>query len=138
VKPDDELLADIVALNSMPPDALAEAELLALMLPVLRADLELAETYRYRDAPPLGCPITAVGGLDDEETRGERLSEWQRHTRATFHEYNLPGDHFFVHSREADVNAILTAVVAANSRATISGASLAPPAAQAHASREQR
>jgi len=39
---------------------------MALMLPMLRADFEVCQTYRYVDEPPLKGPLTVFGGLQDE------------------------------------------------------------------------
>ena len=47
-----------------------EAELRALLLPLLRADLTLVETYTYTPAPPLPCALTASA------VRG--ISRWVR------------------------------------------------------------
>jgi hypothetical protein len=52
-------------LNGTPPEVLADAELLELVMPILRADFALVETYAYRAEPPLMCPITALGGTSD-------------------------------------------------------------------------
>ncbi len=96
--PDDEFVAEVRRMGGTPDEVLAHAELRALMLPILRADFALSEGYRYADAPPLACPITALGGLADEHVSRERLQGWQMQTSATFSLHMLPGGHFFLHS----------------------------------------
>ena len=53
--------------NNIPPAVLAEPELLKLLLPMVRADFKLIETYQYREEAPLDYPIIAFGGAQDEE-----------------------------------------------------------------------
>jgi medium-chain acyl-[acyl-carrier-protein] hydrolase len=68
------------------------------MLPVLRADFTVTQTYSYTNEPPLDCPITALGGLQDREVARESLGAWQEQTAATFLLRMLPGDHFFLNT----------------------------------------
>ena len=63
--PDNEFIAELRRLNGTPQEVLDNAELLELMMPLLRADFELCQTYSCEDEPPLSCPITAFGGIDD-------------------------------------------------------------------------
>lgn len=55
-----------------------------LMLPLIRADFMTYETYEYTDMPPLGCPLTAFGGLRDAEAGREELKAWREHTTGPF------------------------------------------------------
>jgi medium-chain acyl-[acyl-carrier-protein] hydrolase len=79
-----------------------------LLLPVLRADVEMLETYDYRPGPSLGCPITAFGGREDTETPFEELTGWREQTNARFRTHVFPGDHFFVRSAETEVLDIIS------------------------------
>jgi medium-chain acyl-[acyl-carrier-protein] hydrolase len=67
-----------------------------LLLPALRADFALRETYVYADEPTLDCPISAFGGLADRWVSRESLEAWRDQTRAGFSLQLLPGDHFFL------------------------------------------
>jgi len=96
--PDDEFKAAMQRLNGTPAEVLEHSELMDLMLPLLRADFELVQTYQYLDDAPLSCPITAYGGLQDEDVTREQLLAWQEQTRARFSLHMLPGDHFFLRS----------------------------------------
>lgn len=95
--PDDELLAELRQLNGTPGEVLDNPELMQLLLPILRADFELIQTYTYAPKSPLGCPLTAFGGLRDDEARREQLEAWREHTTARFSLLMFPGDHFFLH-----------------------------------------
>jgi medium-chain acyl-[acyl-carrier-protein] hydrolase len=106
--PEEEFVKELRRLNGTPAEVLEQPELLQLIIPTLRADFELCETYEHLTRPPLKCPITALGGLYDEDVPRERLEPWQEHTSASFSLRMLPGDHFFLHSAESMLLQILT------------------------------
>ena len=96
--PEPEFLDVIRRLNGTPSEVLENEELLQLMLPMLRADFELLQMYEYTDEPPFSFPITACGGLQDQEVTRQDLEGWRVQTTAAFILRNFPGDHFFLHS----------------------------------------
>lgn len=105
--PQDELLAALISLNGVPDQLSGEPEFLKLMLPTLRADLELCETYAYRPGPPLPCRISAYTGRDDPRCPAEDLIFWRAHTASEFSCRIFPGDHFFIESaRRAVLSAL--------------------------------
>lgn len=98
--------------GGIPPALLAERELLALIAPILRADLKLAEHYEYRAEPPLPVPIRAFGGDDDPAVDEQALRDWSAETTAGFGVQRFPGGHFFVQeSRGALLRAIRTLIM---------------------------
>ncbi|HOA25295.1 MAG TPA: alpha/beta fold hydrolase [Aggregatilineales bacterium] len=96
--PEPDFLNEIRRLNGTPPEVLADDELRALVLPVLRADFAMIEAYTYREGEPLSSPITALGGLADGSVTREELEAWGAHTRAGFVVRMFPGDHFYIQS----------------------------------------
>ena len=96
--PENEFRAELQKLNGTPAEVLENAELMNLMLPLLRADFELVQTYQYCDEPPLDCPLTIYGGLHDPDISREMLLPWEQQTKAQFSLHMLPGDHFFLRS----------------------------------------
>lgn len=96
--PEGELLGELQALGGIPPAFLEHRELLALQLPVLRADLALNENYRHPSGEPLAVPISAFGGDRDPKVDERELRAWGEQTEAGFRARLLPGDHFFVSS----------------------------------------
>ena len=105
--PEDEFVKELRRLNGTPAEVLDQPELLQLIIPTLRADFELCETYEHLTSAPLKCAITALGGLYDEDVPRERLEPWREHTSASFSLKMLPGDHFFLHSSESMLLQIL-------------------------------
>jgi surfactin synthase thioesterase subunit len=98
--PDDELIEALRDLKGTPAEVLDNAELMQFMLPLLRADFKVNESYAYGDEPPLDCPIMAFGGSEDDQVSRERLEAWREQTSALFTLRMLPGDHFFLHSSQ--------------------------------------
>lgn len=107
--PEPEFLEALVRMGGTDPTILENAEILKLMLPVLRADFEIVETYRYVPDSPLGCPVTVFGGLTDPEASREQLEEWRQHTTAPVSLHMLPGDHFFLHKSQDQFFRLLAA-----------------------------
>lgn len=88
-------------LNGTPKEVLDHPELMDLVIPMLRADFEVVQTYAYTEDLPLGCPITAFGGLEDEEVPRSQLVGWGEHTTAPFTVRMFPGDHFFLNRKSS-------------------------------------
>lgn len=93
--PDREFLTELQELGGLPPALLEHQELLDLLVPTLRADVGLHETYALREEPPLECPITAYSGLADPKVSREHAEAWRMHTAGPFTLRLFPGGHFF-------------------------------------------
>lgn len=106
--PDALLLREVQQLNGTPVEVLENQELLELLLPILRADFTLLETYIYPNYSPLPCPIQVYGGQQDPEVTIADLSAWQQQTSCDFTLQLLPGDHFFLHSAQGQLLRSLT------------------------------
>jgi medium-chain acyl-[acyl-carrier-protein] hydrolase len=96
--PEDELIEELKCLQGTPAEVLEHPELMRLILPLLRADFEVCQTHEYEPEPPLECPITIFGGLQDQEVPREDLEVWSQHTAHGSTLRMLPGDHFFINS----------------------------------------
>lgn len=96
--PEEEFLAEISQLNGTPREVLEHPELMQLLMPLLRADFELIQTYKYTPRPPLNCPLTVVGGSEDDEITDDKLAAWRQHTTGEFSLQIVPGDHFFINT----------------------------------------
>jgi medium-chain acyl-[acyl-carrier-protein] hydrolase len=99
--PEEEIVEELRRLNGTPREVLNNPELLHLVMPVLRADFKVVQTYVYTDEPPLDCRISAYGGLQDVDIKSQDIEEWRRHTTSAFQKSLFPGDHFFLHSSES-------------------------------------
>lgn len=114
---DAGLCAELVRVGGMAPELLAHAELRDLVLPVVRNDYRLIETYVPTAHAPLGCPVTALIGADDPEVDRVEAQAWAAVSTGPFRLRTFPGDHFFLVTDRARVIAAvaeaLGAVVAA-------------------------
>jgi len=93
--------------DAIPEEVLREPELMDLLLPTLRADFEMLETYEYEPDEPLDCPITALGGLDDARVPPASLEAWRAETRGPFEMHRLPGGHFYLRKAEGELVAFV-------------------------------
>lgn len=102
--PDSEFIEEIRRrYNGIPDEVLRHSDLLALLLPGLRADLTLIEAHDHRPGHPLECPISAYGGVADAEATQAELVGWREHTRGALSVRMFPGGHFFVQSAHEEL-----------------------------------
>ena len=94
---DEAFLSAVTArYDGIPQLVLESAELMALLLPRLRADFELLESWRHVDGGPVGCPITVFGGHGDTTVGPDDLEAWRRHTTSRYERTMVPGPHLFL------------------------------------------
>lgn len=89
--------------QGIPPAVLANRDLLALMLPALRADMTMIETYEYRESAPLACDISALGGDRDPHADASALEGWRDVTTGTVTCRTFSGGHSYLSDARADV-----------------------------------
>ncbi len=111
--PDPEFVAEINRrYGGIHPEILENQDVLALLLPGLRADITALETHRPPPGLPLSCPIAAFGGADDPLTPRAHLEAWQRETTEAFQLCLFPGSHFYIEPQRVAVLAQLSAKLA--------------------------
>lgn len=94
---DAGLVEAMRALNGSPPEVLENRELMALLLPIVRADFILSETIGVPAAARLACPVHAFGGEADGEVPSARIGEWRETTTGAFGQTLVRDGHFFLH-----------------------------------------
>ena len=105
--PDAELIDDLRQLGGMPAAVVEHPELMQILLPTIRADAALTESYVFTEEEPLDVAITAYAGEGDDKATPGKMETWGRHTRGGFVLRVFPGDHFFIHgSRDAVLRAL--------------------------------
>lgn len=93
---DEELVALLQLLGGTPQEFLSHPLILRMILPAVRADLSVKNTYRYQPRPPLDVPITTIAGLDDPRAGVESIAAWREQTVRRFHAHTMAGGHFAV------------------------------------------
>ncbi|MGW7363961.1 thioesterase II family protein [Streptomyces sp. NPDC054841] len=101
---DDALIAGIRALGDLGSEAFDIPELRELLLPPLRADYRLIESYRPSRPVPVRSPITAYVGTEDHGCVREHVLAWaELTTSGDFSLRAFEGDHFYLVPREAEL-----------------------------------
>lgn len=102
--PEDYFLSEIERrYGALPQEVMSDVEMRALVLPILRSDFTMLETYTCTPTKPLDCDITAFGGLRDQMVTSSALEAWQHQTSGHFRLQMLDGDHFFLRSCRAQL-----------------------------------
>lgn len=105
----DEILKAVLATDGTPRSVLDNEEIMGQLLPTLRADFELCDTYQYSDEEPLSIPLSVFGGLDDVRVGQADLEHWNAQARNDYSLTMLPGGHFFLRSSQDQLLAHLAA-----------------------------
>lgn len=122
---DEAFIAEIRArYDGVPTEILRHADLMALLLPCLRADMALIESFEWCEAPALTCPISAYGGSDDPEASEAEIAAWRAHTLNRFTVQLFSGGHFFIRTAQRE----LFAAVSRELEATAQSGSVEPGA----------
>ena len=93
--PDDELVDRLSHLGGTPPDFLSNPALMSALMPCVRADLALTESYLASPETVLTCPLTAMGGDSDPLFPSDYLQSWSTATTGLFAVRPFPGGHFY-------------------------------------------
>jgi len=98
---DKEFRAALALLNGTPASVLEDDDMMRLLIPLLRADFAVYETYLSLPEAPLDLPISAYGGLRDTRAPREALEAWRVQTTKRFSLRMYDGDHFFLHTKRS-------------------------------------
>jgi pyochelin biosynthesis protein PchC len=115
LRDDAGLIAELRRLGGTDPRVLADAELLATILPMTRSDYRAIETYRCLPGEPLSCPITVLVGDRDPQVTIAEASAWADQTTDRFELKVLPGGHFYLEQQAAAVMDIIHSAIASSS-----------------------
>ena len=100
---DDEFRQRLRALGGTPLAILDDDDLMARVMPIVRADFVLIEGYRAAPRSCVGCPVTAFAGVDDPRASPSDAAAWELSTTAAFRLVELDAGHFFVDSHRSDL-----------------------------------
>ncbi|MGK7925486.1 MAG: thioesterase II family protein [Spirulina sp.] len=96
--PKEHFIQEIERLNGTPKEVMQNPEMMELLVPILRADLKIDETYEYKPKTPLEIPLAVFGGERDSEANRTQLEAWSQHGNCEFSLQMFPGDHFFINT----------------------------------------
>jgi surfactin synthase thioesterase subunit len=94
--PEPAFKEELAARYGMSRALLADAELMALALPALRADFTALETYRFAPGQRLAVPIHALHGRQDKLVPPDDIAAWHELTTGPAALHEVDAGHFFV------------------------------------------
>lgn len=108
-----ELRTFLGKFEGIPDSILRNEEWMEVLLPLIRDDLLLCESYEHRPLEALPCPIHAFGGKSDRMVSQFEILAWRQHTTKEFRSYFYPEGHFFIKSQITQlINVIKLAIQA--------------------------
>ena len=112
--PADRLRAGLARMGGTPAATLEDPERWRAAEPLIRADLELVDTWHPRpDTPTLPIPVSALAGAEDTGMPPARMDAWREHVTGPLARHTLPGGHFYFVGRIGEVAGLITADVRA-------------------------
>jgi surfactin synthase thioesterase subunit len=105
--PEAELRQWIVDLGSLPADVRHDEELLAIVIPALRADLAVCATAVDR-GEKVCCPVVSYGGRTDPLMFPGAMASWTDRTASYLGNSEFPGGHFYIDDHAQTVTSDLT------------------------------
>lgn len=93
---DDLFLARVEEFAGYRDAVLDSPDLRALVLPILRADVQMHENYRPARGDPFPVPITSIRGMDDKLVSSRQAELWREFTSAGFDTEQIPGGHMYL------------------------------------------
>jgi medium-chain acyl-[acyl-carrier-protein] hydrolase len=108
---DENFVRAIREIGGTPSEVLNDAWLVKRLLPRLRADFALGETYVYRPSAPLECAVSILQGEYDDSVDSESANRWSELTTGRVRQCSIESGHFFLHTHKAQVLALVRAVL---------------------------
>ncbi|MCP2243419.1 thioesterase II family protein [Lentzea aerocolonigenes] len=93
---DGEFLDRVKDLAGHSHPALEDPELREMLLPVLRADVEMHEAYLAAPDVRLDAPLFSIRGAEDELVSTQQAAQWAGATTGAFRAVEVPGGHMYV------------------------------------------
>ena len=93
---DEEFLARVGDFAGYHHPALDDPEMREMILPALRADVEMHESYEPSTDSPLDAPLTVVRGEDDDLVGYDDAESWSKVAGRDFEHVEVPGGHMYL------------------------------------------
>lgn len=93
--PEPELIQWMKNLGSFPEDTYDDPELLAMIIPALRADIEVSATY-VDDGAAVSSPIVGFCGQSDPLMPAAAMGVWAKRTPEFLGNSSFSGGHFYI------------------------------------------
>ncbi|MCB5908818.1 thioesterase II family protein [Streptomyces pinistramenti] len=92
----DAQLLDWMSSNGLlPGHVLADPGLQEMAVELMRADIQVRDTFRYLPGTTVSVPVQMLSATDDEVIEREAGEQWRRVARGAYRHDVLPGGHFY-------------------------------------------
>ena len=96
--PDDEFIEELRKFNATPEEVLEQKELMKLLLPSLRNDFSILNTYELKEEKKLNVDFSVYTAGEDRLAPLEEVRSWNEYTSGNFNLNIFENDHFFIHA----------------------------------------
>ncbi|MFJ4652794.1 thioesterase II family protein [Nocardia sp. NPDC088792] len=96
---DEQFIAQVETFAGYSHPALAHTELRTIILPTLRGDVTMHESYTADASAIIEAPITALRGSDDVLVSEQDVLGWSKATTGKFTLQTVPGGHMYLTDR---------------------------------------
>jgi medium-chain acyl-[acyl-carrier-protein] hydrolase len=100
---EEEFFNRLRAYGGTPNEILNDKELLQIILPRLRADIKILESYQFREGEKLNCPILGFCGKQDPYAPPDLFSRWDTCSQKKFIQEEYTGGHFYIQQFQHEV-----------------------------------
>ena len=109
---DSEFVAELNRrFGGIPAEVMNDRELMALLLPCLRADIAALESHSPRPLR-IQCPLTVYGGTLDARAPRMHLEAWREMAQSAFRVRTFEGTHFYLNPHRGELLADIASVLA--------------------------
>jgi surfactin synthase thioesterase subunit len=98
--------------GGIPAEVMQDTEMMALLLPCLRADIAALESYAPASTARIPVPLSAFGGTEDSRVSRAQVEAWRTAAAGEFRVRMFPGNHFFITPRRTELLAQIGSTLA--------------------------
>lgn len=88
-----------------------DPEFIKRILPIMRHDMPILQTYQYKKLPKFNMPISCWTALQDDVVYPDEVVLWKEHTNAIFTINEVNGDHWFLNSNKTRIISELEKII---------------------------
>lgn len=102
-----EFITELKRFGGTPDAVLENAELMEMLVPMLRTELRAAYAYHRDPVVKLECDVSVMGGARDEIVLPEELPGWQEHFQERMDFRLFDSGHFFMEDNKEQVVSVI-------------------------------
>ena len=104
---DSAFIKSIYSLGSLDLEITKSPELIAYLLPILRADFTLIETWKPSEVILSNTNILTISGEQDESASLKKMIGWNKYTSCQVDSITIRGNHFFIQQQRSELISLL-------------------------------